>query len=223
MKKFTTILLIAFPILCLAQDVTKDSTKVKVETNFYIGVSFNTNQSLNLNKKLRNSNLPEMQDMVSELTTGLNFMSRKYSGDLEFGFSWSEKEKAENTLKYMGFNGRGRFHYNAIHKPKVTLAGGLSIAYQTNRYDIYSNDNSTDLNNLVPESNSGHVNLENRMFFAGPSTSLYLFKQSWFKLRLNMGYEFALTRGKYRSEYGSITNNIKENGNNRFVFGIAFL
>ncbi len=223
MKKFTLLLVFAIPALCGAQDVGNDSKKFKVETDFYVGLSINVNQSLNLNQKLRNGNLPEMRNAVPELSIGLNFLGEKYSGDLEFGTSFLENEKGNNTLKYLGLNGRGRFHYNLIHKPKVTFAGGLSIAYQTNRYDLFSNNNSTDLNVLNPELNSGHVNIENRMFFVGPSTSLFLLKKSSFKLRLNAGYEFALTRGKYRSEFGSITNNIRENGNNRFVFGIAFL
>ncbi|WP_264511437.1 hypothetical protein [Flavobacterium sp. N1719] len=222
MKKIVLILGMVLPNLMGAQ-VAKDSTKSKVETDFYIGVSFNANQSLNLNQKLRNGNLPEMRDVTPELTFGLNFLGEKYSGDLELGTSFLENKKGDNTLKYLGLNSRARFNYNLIHKPKVTLATGLSLAYQTNRYDLYSNNNSTDLNVLAPELNSGHVNLENRMFYVGPTATVYLFKKSSFKLRLNLGYDFALTRGKYRSEYGSITNNIRENGNNRFVFGIAFM
>ncbi|MFM2231195.1 MAG: hypothetical protein RL607_2453 [Bacteroidota bacterium] len=223
MKKIVLVLGMVFPMLMIAQDVAKDSIKKKPDLDFYIGVSFNANQSLNLNQKLRAGNLPEMRDVAPELTFGLNILGEKYSGDIEFGTSFLENKKSDNTLKYLGFNSRARFHYNLINQPKVTFAGGMSLAYQTNRYDIYSNNNSTDLNVLNPELNSGHVNLDNRMLCAGPSVMLYLFKKSSFKFRINVGYELALTRGKYRSEYGSITNNIQEQGNNRFVFGIAFL
>jgi hypothetical protein len=52
---------------------------------------------------------------------------------------------------------------------------------------------------------------------------VYLFKKSSLQMRVNLGYEFALTRGRYRSEFGSILNNVNESGNNRFVFGITLL
>lgn len=223
MKKILLVLGMVVSLFANAQEVAKDSIKKKPDMDFYIGVSFNANQSLNLNQKLRAGNLPEMRDVAPELTFGLNILGEKYSGDIEFGTSFLENKKGNNTLKYLGFNTRARFHYNLIHNPKVTFAGGLSLAYQTNRYDIYNNNNSTDLNVLDPALNSGHVNLDNSMLYAGPNVMLYLFKKSSFKIRINAGYELALTRGKYRSEYGSITNNIQENGNNRFVFGIAFL
>ena len=222
MKNLLLFLFLA-PLMINAQEVAQDSLKRKFVADFYVGTSFNANQPLNLNQKLRNSNLPEMREIVPELTFGFNVLGEKYSGDLEFGTAFLEKEKAGNTLKYLGFNGRFRFHYNLVNQPKVTLASGLSLAYQTNRYDIYNNNNSTDLNVLDPALNSGHVNLENRMVYLGPSVMVYVLKKSYIKIRLNAGYEFGLTRGKYRSEYSSITNNIRESGNNRLVFGIAFL
>ncbi|WP_297509378.1 hypothetical protein [Flavobacterium sp.] len=223
MKSLVSILAILTPFVMGAQKVATDSVTKKVVADFYVGTSFNANQSLNLNQKLRNANLPEMREVTPELTFGLNVLGEKYSGDLEFGTSFLENEKGNNTLKYLGFNGRFRFHYNLINQPKVTLATGLALAYQSNRYDLFSNTNSTDLNNLTSNLNSAHVNLENRMLYAGPSVMLYLLKKSYIKIRLNVGYEFGLTSGKYRSEFASITNNIKENGNNRLVFGISFL
>lgn len=222
MKQLVVFLLFA-PLIINAQEVAKDSMNRKIVADFYVGTSFNANQSLNLNQKLRNGNLPEMREIVPELTFGFNVLGEKYSGDLEFGTAFLENEKGGNTLKYLGFNGRFRFHYNFLNQPKVTLASGLSLAYQSNRYDLYSNHNTTDLNNLVPDANSGHVNLENRMLYVGPSVMVYVLKKSYIKIRFNAGYEFGLTRGKYRSDYSSLTNNIRESGTNRFVFGIAFL
>jgi hypothetical protein len=52
---------------------------------------------------------------------------------------------------------------------------------------------------------------------------MYLFKKSSFQVKVNAGYELALTRGRYDSEFGSILNNVGESGNNRFVFGITLL
>jgi hypothetical protein len=91
------------------------------------------------------------------------------------------------------------------------------------QYDIYSKNNTIDLNDLDPNSNSGHVSFNNQMLYFGPSVSMYLFKKSDFEVKVNAGYEFALTRGRYDSEFGSVLNNIGESGNNRFVFGITLL
>jgi len=126
-------------------------------------------------------------------------------------------------MKYQGFSGKIRTHYNLVNKEKIAFTSGLSLAYQVNEYDIYSKDNSIDLNNLEPNNNSGHVNINNSMLYFGPSASLYLFKNSNWKVKLDLGYEFALTRGRYDSEFGSVLNNIGESGNNRFVFGITFM
>ena len=225
MKK-TLLVLIAFTTTVLfAQEKSSDSTKTPKNCiiKTYIGFNGHVNDNLNLNKKLRNSNLPEMNSFVPEFTLGLNFFGKKYSGNFEFGFMFSKPEEGNNEMKYRGYNSRLRLHYNLVDKEKFAFTSGLSFAFTGNEYDIYSKDNTIDLNNLEPNNNAGHVNFSNQMFYVGPSASVYLFKKTSMRLRLNVGYELAITRGRYRSEYGSILNNINESGNNRFIFGISLL
>ncbi|MBC8883850.1 hypothetical protein H9X57_12335 [Flavobacterium piscinae] len=41
-------------------------------------------------------------------------------------------------------------------------------------------------------------------------------------IRLNVGYEFAFTNGKWKSDYASVSNSVKENGQNRLMVGVVF-
>jgi hypothetical protein len=225
MKKVFLLLIVLTTTVLFAQEKASDSTKTPKNYKFktYVGFNGTINDDLNLNKKLKNSNLPEMNSFVPEFSFGLNYFGKNYSGDFEFGFMFSKPEEGNNEMKYRGFNSRLRVHYNLIDKEKFAFTSGLSLAFVGNEYDIYSKDNTIDLNNLQPNNNAGHVNFTNQMFYIGPSASVYLFKKTSMQLRINVGYELAITRGRYRSEYGSILNNINESGNNRFIFGISLL
>lgn len=222
MKKvlISLLLLTSFAVYC--QEKITDSTKTKkVKVGTYIGFNGYVNDNMNLNKKLSNVNLPEINQFLPELTLGINIFTKKYSGDVEFGFLFAKQDEGNNEMKYRGFNTRVRAHYNVVNKGDFAFTTGLSIAFLGSEYDIYSKNNSINLNDLEPNNNSGHVNFTNQMLYLGPSVSMYLFRKSGFPIRVNAGYEFALTRGRYRSEFGSILNNIGESGNNRFMFGIT--
>jgi hypothetical protein len=206
-----------------SQEKVIDSIKKKEKkVSIYYGGFVSFNDDFNLNKKLRNSNLPELKTSIPDFVFGLNYFGKKYSGDAEFGFLYSKSDKGANQTKQMGFNSRIRVHYNLVDREKFAFTTGLSVAYTGNEYDIFNKNNTIDLNDLEPNNNSGHVNFTNAMLYFGPSTSFYFFRKSDWNVRLNIGYEFALTRGRYDSEFGSVINNIGESGNNRFVVGIVF-
>ncbi|MDI9256420.1 hypothetical protein [Flavobacterium sedimenticola] len=218
-----SLLLLSF-FIGFSQEKTTDSTQTKkIKLDGYFGFTGNINDNFNLNKKLRNANLPELDSFIPELTFGLNYFAPHYSGDIEFGVLFAKPEENNNEMKYRGFNTRLRVHYNVVNQEKFAFTTGLSLAYIGSQYDIYSKDNTIDLNDLDPDNNSGHVNFTNQMLYVGPSVSLYLFKKSNLQVKVNAGYEFAITRGRYDSEYGSVLNNIGESGNNRFVFGVTLL
>jgi hypothetical protein len=224
MKNIIKLLCLFVSLVGFCQEKVVDSTKTKKVTGtMYIGFSGNGNDASNLNRKLKQADLPELSSFLPELTIGINFMGEKYSGDIEVGFLYGTPEKKENEMQYRGINTRLRFHYNLVNEKKVALTTGLSLAYLGSTYDIYSKNNTIDLNNLVPSNNNGHVNFNNQMLYFGPSISFYAFRDKWFALRFNAGYEFGLTRGRYRSDFGSILNNTNESGSNRFVFGITLL
>lgn len=224
MKNKILYLLLLTAFIGYSQEKATDSTTTKkVKVDGYFGFNGNINDNMNLNKKLRNANLPELDSFVPELTFGLNFLGQKYSGDIEFGILFAKPEEGNNEMKYQGFNTRMRVHYNIVNRENFAFTTGLSLAYMGSQYDIYSKNNTIDLNDLEPNNNSGHVSFTNQMLYFGPSASMYLFKKSSFQVKVNAGYEFAITRGRYDSEFGSILNNIGESGNNRFVFGITLL
>lgn len=225
MKNKLFALLLLFSVTCFAQENNNDSiAKKPIKFRTYAGFAGNMNDNLNLNTNLKNSNLVQLGDAIPEFNFGLNYYWKQYSGDVEFGFLYATPDNKNNTaMKYRGFNTRVRLHYNLIDREKIAFTTGLSVSYLGSEYDIFSTNNTIDLNDLNPDNNSGHVSFTNEMLYIGPSASLYLFKKSNLQVRLNVGYELALTRGRYKSEFGSILNNINEAGNNRLLFGITIL
>jgi hypothetical protein len=223
MKNVYLFVIMMLTVVSYSQEKVIDSiNKKEKKFSIYYGGNVSFNDDFNLNKKLRNSNLPELKTSIPEFVFGLNYFWKKYSGDAEFGFLYSKSEKGANEIKQMGFNSRIRVHYNLINHEKFAFTTGLSMAYVGTEYDIFNKNNTIDLNDLEPNDNSGHVNFTNGMLYFGPSASFYFFRKSDWNFRLNLGYEFALTRGRYDSEFGSILNNVGESGNNRFVVGIVF-
>ena len=224
MKNVYLFVVMMLTVVSYSQEKVIDSIKKKEKkVSIYYGGFVSFNDNFNLNKKLRNSNLPELKTSIPDFVFGLNYFGKKYSGDAEFGFLYSKSDKGANQTKQMGFNSRIRVHYNLVDREKFAFTTGLSVAYTVNENDIYNKNNTIDLNDLEPNNNSGHVNFTNAMLYFGPSTSFYFFRKSDWNVRLNIGYEFALTRGRYDSEFGTVINNIGESGNNRFVFGFTFM
>lgn len=210
-------------LLAQEESKPKDSTHTnKFEVNMTVGLNVLVNDSFNLNKKLSSQNITQLNETIPSLVLGLDIFGDKFSGDIEFGFLFSNPKKNNIEILHRGFDIRTKVHYNLINKEKIAFTSGLSFAFTTNEIDIFSKSNTIDLNDLNPNNNSGHISLNNQMFYAGPSVSLYFFRKS-FPIKMNAGYEFALTRGRYKSEFGSVINNIRENGNNRFVIGFVIL
>ena len=221
MKKIIFICLLSVGFQSFAQS-DNDSNK-KVDVDFYFGIGAQVQSKYNLNDKLKAANLPELKETMPELQIGMNIFGNKISGDAEFGFLFSKNDKGDSENQNIGFTSRLKVHYNFINNEKVAFTGGLNVAATGSEIDIYNKNNVIDLNDLEPLNNNGHVSLRNQVFFVGPSVSLYLFKNKSTKIRANLGYEFAFTNGKYKSDFASVENTVKENGNNRFVFGISFL
>ena len=200
-----------------------DSTSKKTIADLYIGIGAQVHDDYNLNNKLRMSNVAELKTVSPEFTVGLNVFGEKYSGDVEFGFLYSKNSEGNTKNQVMGFSTRLRVHYNLVNQDKFAFTSGLNISSTSSEIDIYSRNNVIDFNDLNPANNGGHINLRNQTFYTGPSIAFYFFKDKKTKLRINAGYELAFTNGKWKSDFASTENRVKENGNNRFVFGISLL
>ena len=218
-KQFLLQLLFVFSLTTFAQAV-KDSTDI--EYGFYFGVGLQSQPNLNINSKLINANLPTVPETMPESIFGFNVFGKKYSGSLELSGVIVERSRGSNKTRYETGNVRGNFSYNFIVKPKIAFTAGLNVAYSTVQFDIFSENAVIDFDNLNPNANGGHLQLNNCRLFAGPAMSLHLFRESWFRFRLTAAYEFGVTRGLWGSDFINVTNAVSEAGKNRFLFSIVF-
>ena len=224
MKKVITLLCLVISYTTFSQTTEnkKEKEKEKVAVLFYVGIGVQLQNSFSINDKLNAANLPELNEFTPEFSFGWNLFAEKFSGDVEFGFASSKNDNAVAKNRFMGFNTRIRGHYNFVNKEKYAFTGGLTFAASSNELDVFGKNTTVDLNNLGAL-DGNLIGLKNQMFFVGPSVSLYLFKNKSSKIKLNLGYEFAFTNGKWKSDFATINNTVKEIGNNRVMFGISLL
>ena len=229
MKKIALLLLFSISLASFGQmkekmsKFSKDSTYFKdVKVNTTIGIGAQV-MDYRINDVLESQGLASLKTTLPELTIGINYFGKKVSVDTELGISYARPERNGNESQYVSYVARGRVHYNVVNKTKFAFTAGLNLAFTGSRLDVYSQNNVIDLNDLNPNTNSGHVSLKNKMFYAGPSIATYFFKSSKHQVRLNAGYEFGLSRGRWGTDYGTVVNSVNERGNDRFVFGITLL
>ena len=215
-------ILVVLQLLCIGvvfgQKKEKDTTDA--EFDLYIGVGL-SNQKWNINKNLVGANWATINESLPEFTVGFGMNGKKFSGDIELSSAFSIHKEGTNKTRLASSTGRLSFGYNLVNKPKFLLASGLNIAFTGTQLDVFNQNATVDLNNLNPNANSGHVQLINGMLFVGPSISAYLFKNTKYKVRARASYEFAVTNGKWSSEFLNVANTVKEQGNNRLMFGIV--
>lgn len=228
MKKWTTLFLFTLSLVCYSQTKevnksSKDSTcfkDFKVNTTIGFGTQI---LDLKINDLLQSQGLATMETVLPEFSIGINYFGKKVSVDTELGILYDNPDRNGNENKYVSYAVRGRVHYNLINKFKFAFTTGLNLTFSGNQLDIYSQNNTIDLNTLNPIYNAGHVSLKNHLFYVGPSVAVYLFKSSSFPIRVNAGYELALSRGRWNSDFANVVNSVNERGNNRFLFGLTFL
>jgi hypothetical protein len=223
MRNLKVLIALFFVSLSFAQEKEGTTTTEKPKFYFTYGLNAQVQDELSIDKKLKAAGLPEVNSFTPEFFIGMTLFGKKYSGDIDFGFLNSKNEAGNNENRYIGFTTRLRVHYNLINKEKVAFTTGLNLSNTTGELVIFTKNNLIDLNDLTPANNVGNLSLRNNLFFVGPSASLYLFNNKSTKLRLNVGYEFAFTNGKWKSDYADVNNTVKEQGNNRLVFGITLL
>lgn len=221
MKKiiFFTSLILSYNCLAQKQEVQEE----KVKARMYIGLGVQIQSDLNINSKLGSSGLPKINQALPEFSVGANMVGKKYSGDIELGTAISNTEANSVRNEYLGVTGRLRFHYNLKAKENMLFTVGGNIAYSGNSLNIFSTNNIIDMNNLVNNTNVNHLNLRNNMFYIGPSVSIYTLRKASFPLRLNIAYEIALTRGRWRSDYTAVSNTVGEFAKNRIVISFNIL
>jgi len=205
-----------------AQEPTSTTTSASSENKdfgkrrFYLGGGVAL-RDYKLNNKLASSNLPEINNGVFELTIGYNRTWEKYLLDVEWNTDYYGDKRTEGQkVTTIGSGLKLRFHYAPYKTEKTILSGGLDVSYMYNTVNIFTRGNTIDLNNLNPDTHTGHISLYNNLFYVGPSVNFGVGQNRNNPLRLIAGYEWAVSNGKWKSEYASVANTVKENGNGRF-------
>ena len=218
--KLSIFFLFLFLTATIAQQ-QKDSLS-KNTGGFYFGVGLISKQNLNLNQKLESSNFAAIPEILPEIIIGINFIGKKYSGDFEFATAAIEKTNMGNKRQYVTASVRGNFSYNLVNKEKIAFTTGVNLVLARSELDLFQENAVVDLNNINTVGSMGRITLNNGMLYAGPSASLYLFKNTNWQVRARAAYEFGLSSGEWRSDFAAVNNTVGRHGNNRFLFSILF-
>lgn len=220
MKKIFFFLLLAInSTISMAQE-TKSNDK-DGKRSIYFGGGFVSNSRLAIDDKLEASNLPQIQANVPEFIFGFNTFYNKGFLDIEATSNMFKKSNSSSTSNGIRGTFRLRGHYNFINNADCVFSGGLNLAYTSNDFNVFSQNNQVDMNNLAA-STSNYIRLRNNMFFAGPSVGFGIKNKGEQLIRFNVGYEFALITGKWKSDYANVSNSINENGKSRLMIGAVF-
>lgn len=221
MKKllFAVICIIGVQSSSIAQEGTSSDDfeeTSKDSRNLYVafGAAFNGNYRINEN--LKASEMPQLAETMPEVTFGLNFTGEQYLIDVEFNGGYLNTKRGEGRLNVATSGVKLRGHYVPFKTESFFISAGADVSYIANIIDLYNKQNVIDMNDLQPLNYTGHINLNNELLYAGPSVAVGLFQKTNFPVRLNMGYEWALTNGYWDSDFADVYNSVKENGHNRF-------
>jgi hypothetical protein len=219
MRKITLLLsALFFTVAANAQtQETETTTKKDAVFNWYVGFGAVVNPDYAINDNLREAGIHRIADVMPSLTLGWTATTDKLDVDMEFGAAGIIKDKKGNGYQMAQVPILLRIQYAAIKKEKLALMGGLSCSYVMSNLSIFSNDTNVDMNDLNPMNNSGYIMLRNNSMFLGPSVSLKLFDESKLAMKVNMGYDFAVSNTRWKSDYANIQNPVRENGNRFYV------
>jgi len=215
----------AFAQDTIVESVTVSEVTVKRENpfNFYVGFGAAFLGDFNLNEKLKQSEMPQIGNAAPEFTFGFNFTEpdSKIYMDIE-ATAAARIDKSEGyQVNTVASAAKMRIHYRFLSNNKWFLSAGGDVSYGINYVNLFSRNNAIDLNDLNPGMHTGHISMYNQQLMVGPSVAVGLFQDMVFPIRINFGYDIALTNGKWKSEYASINNTVKENGFDRFYVKVS--
>jgi hypothetical protein len=206
-----------------AQETAKDTLQNNVEKgHLYIGMGGSFNTDYNINEKLAAFGAPEIGNGGFNLTLGYNYFKGKMLMDAEWNTIYnSEQQKDGLRVRTLGTGFKLRTHWVPFDTGKTFFSVGGDVSFMFTQFDLFSAHNRVNLDDLYGNSypnsvQNYHVSLYNQQLFVGPSVSAGFFQKSDFPLRLNVGYEWGVTNGKWKSEFAEVDNTVKESGIGRF-------
>ena len=218
-KLFLTALVFAgVQLQAIAQEAetTTETEEQKEKRNWYISAGAIGNDGYNINEKLAEAGMPELNDMAFEITIGHSTLYKKVLIDLEFGTAYNNDETSGERVRMISGTFKLRGHYVPVKNDKFFLSGGLDISYTLNNFDLYTRGNTIDMDDLDPSMHSGHISLFNEQMFIGPSIAFGALQNTDYPLRLNIGYEWSMLGGMWKSNFAAVEGSFKENGQGRF-------
>ncbi len=186
----------------------------KGKINFYFAGGAAFVGDYKISDKLRAAGVSGMPDVMPEFSVGYNVDMEKWMMDFEFNMNYSDEKNAVNRVRTAGLGAKLRWHYVPYRTKSFFVSTGADLSYLGTQMDIFRRGNVIDLNDLDPGMHSGHISINNGLLYAGPSVA-FGFLQDKFPLRLNLGYEWGLTNGKWKSDYADVNNTVKEAGHGR--------
>ena len=220
MKKYRWSLALFCTISMSFAQAEKDS--VRVSNGLYISSGFISQSRWDINQKLITANFPAISNSRSEFTIGYRFIGKKFSSNLETATSYFEAVNSGNETLLRSNTTRLNVSYPIINNPNFTFAVGLNASYAVTRLNLGRENAVIDLNNITATNDMGRLSLRSNVILAGPSTSLLVAKDKWYETEVRIAYEFALTNGRWYSDFVSVQNSITEKGNGRFLLSFLF-
>ncbi len=200
---------------------TVDENNPKI--NIYVAVGAAVLGDYKISDNLAAAGMPGIEEVLPEITFGLNVMGEDFLVDLEFNTNYLDKKTSTDRIRAVAAGVKMRGHYIPLNTGKFFLSAGADLSYVGSNYDLFTRGNVIDLNDLNPGTHTGHISLYNNQFYAGPSLAFGAFQKSSFPLRLNVGYEWAVVSGKWKSEFANVSNTFREDGQGRFYAKLTFI
>lgn len=189
----------------------------------YFALGANINSGFKLNDKLANAGFREIDEATPEFALGfrINIPDSKMYTDIEISGSFYDRNDGGFRTQSISSSSRLRVHYTIWENKDFMFSAGGDVSYTSYYVNLFSRNNYVDLDDLPNTMNNSHVSLRSGLLNVGPSVAFGFLRDTNFPLRINAGYDIGLTNGKWKSDFASVGNTVKENGLGTFYVRLA--
>lgn len=218
MKKIT-LLLLFISTITFAQEAPKqeDTAGDDVKLEVYIGGGAIFNPDYNINSYLTAAGVKR----ISDVSPAFNF---GWKTSFKNGFSFdigaaalSSKNKRKDGSQLVQATATFKMQYDLIKRQEYAFSAGINFSYVGSDLSVYDAGTIIDAHDITPSHNSGYLRLRNSSYFLGPVVAFRLKDGVKTFLTLTAGYDFAVSNTRWKSDYASVANPVRENGNRFFV------
>lgn len=176
-----------------------------------------------MNERLKAIGMPDLNKAAFESTVGYYLMFEKASFDMEFAASYMDQKTTTDRVRNINALFRFRGHYNILVDKNFFLTAGADLTFASNNFNINTRNRTIDLNNPDPADYPGHISLYNQQVYLGPSVAFGFLQKTEYKLRLNVGYEWAVISSEWKSQFANVENTFRENGQGHYYAKLTFM